>query len=103
MRLVIITGSILAMCASLGYAARREYRPDPQAEYERINWQYFDGKLPRAIVRYEEQAGDTVATTNRENESLYRIAIEPGADLATLKHEACHTVTFDEPEEHGPL
>lgn len=103
MRLAIITSAILAMCASLGYAAHREFRPSPQAEYERINQRYFDGQLPLASVRYAVQEPGTLASTTRDDAGVYRITIDQSADTSLLRHEACHTVTFDEIEEHGPL
>ena len=103
MRLAIVTSAILAICASLGYAAYREFRPSPQAEYERINQRYFDGRLPLATVRYAVQEPGTLANTTRDNAGVYRITIDQSADINLLQHEACHVAAFSEAEEHGPL
>jgi hypothetical protein len=98
-KLVLILALI---CGPLAYAARREYPPDPQPAFQRINAEYFAGQLPTPIFHYVNLS-DSLAETSQHGDRLFVIELRPGVDLSVLRHEACHVATFDEAEAHGPL
>jgi hypothetical protein len=98
---IVLVGSLSAIGASLLYAHHREYPPDPQPAFERINAEYFDGALPTPIFRYSALP-DALAETSQHGDKVFVIELRPGVDLSVLRHESCHIATFDESEAHGP-
>jgi hypothetical protein len=102
MRLALCLAALCVICVTLAYAGHREEMRDLNVQYRELNSRYFEGKLPPARVSYRDELPDELAETTRQGDGTFIIYVRPDANLSEiLPHEACHTLSFDEPEDHG--
>jgi predicted SprT family Zn-dependent metalloprotease len=76
-----------------------------EKSYARNNTQYFENKLPVAVVDYDLRDPEFMATTRRTYDGVFHISFNPFyvsaeryAEL-TMLHEMCHIKTWN--DQHG--
>jgi hypothetical protein len=76
-----------------------------EKSYARNNAQYFENKLPVAVVDYDLRDPEFMATTRRTYDGVFHISFNPFyisaeryAEL-TMLHEMCHIKTWN--DQHG--
>lgn len=76
-----------------------------EKSYARNNAQYFENKLPVAVVDYDLRDPEFMATTRRTYDGVFHVSFNPFyvsaeryAEL-TMLHEMCHIKTWN--DQHG--
>ena len=109
----VVCLAVLLAGAKYAVARERLRHADLHEVYQRINQQYFSGRLPDAFVHWGH-LDNAIGRTYTYQDGSVRIALDPGSIATeeeiqeTLRHESCHVKTYREAEaagqdSHGPL